>query len=91
MTQRGVEIVLGRLVTDEEVRRRFVEAPLRLLRELAALGIELSAVEMAALASIDAAAIGRFAQALDPRLQKAMLVSHGPSAQGTDSGSEDEG
>ena len=75
MTQRGVEIVLGRLATDEVVRRRFEEAPALALRDLLALGIELSAVERLALESLDPSAVQRFAQALDPRLQKAMLAA----------------
>ena len=75
MTQRAVEIVLGRLATDEEVRRRFIEAPHSALRELKASGIELSVVEIAALESLDPLDIARFARALDPRLQKAVLVA----------------
>jgi hypothetical protein len=74
MTQRAVEIVLGRLATDEAVRRRFLEAPHAALRELTEMGLELSAVELLALQSLDAAAVQRFAQAVDPRLQKAVLV-----------------
>ena len=54
------------------------------LRELIAAGIELSAVELEALECLDVTAIHRFAQALDPRLQKAMLVGNkgGPSRDG---------
>ena len=74
MSQRGVEVVLGRLATDEAIRRRFVEAPGVALRELIALGIELTALEVAALESLDPTAVHHFARALDPRLQKAVLV-----------------
>jgi hypothetical protein len=74
MSHRGVEIVLGRLATDEATRRRFRQAPALALQELMAQGIELSTVEMAALQSLDAAAVRLFACALDPRLQKAELV-----------------
>jgi hypothetical protein len=75
MTQRGVEVVLGRLATDEEVRRRFRESPLQALRELRSNGIELSSVEIAALESLDPGRLRRFAHALDPRLQRAALVT----------------
>jgi hypothetical protein len=75
MTQRGVEIVLGRLVTDEAIRSRFQKAPALALRELMALGLELSPVELAALETLEPAAVQRFAQALDSRLQKAVLVA----------------
>jgi hypothetical protein len=82
MTHRGVEIVLGRLATDEALRRRFRQAPATVLSELTALGIELSPVELGSLESLDAAAMHRFAQTLDPRLQKAVLMAEVPSAPG---------
>jgi hypothetical protein len=66
---------LGRLATDEAMRRRFRQEPEQALRELIALGIELTLLELAALGSLDPSALHRFAQALDPRLQKAMLVA----------------
>jgi hypothetical protein len=74
MTQRGVEMVLGRLATDEALRRRFRDSPALALRELMGVGIELSAVELAALQSLDPSAIRRFAETVDARLQKAVLV-----------------
>jgi len=74
MSHRTVEIVLGRLATDEAMRRRFREAPAQALRELLALGLELSPVELAALEKLDPAELHRFAQTLDSRLQKAELL-----------------
>jgi hypothetical protein len=79
MSQRGVEIVLGRLATDEALRERFRESPASVLRELIALGLELSPVERAALVALDGSALHRFASALDPRLQKAPLLGQVPS------------
>ena len=32
MAQRSIEILVGRLVTDEELRQRFIAAPLETLR-----------------------------------------------------------
>jgi len=84
MSQKAVEIVLGRLASDEATRRRFREAPAATLAELVALGLELSAVERAALESLDAAAVERFAQAVDSRLQRAELVAQGGSASAGD-------
>jgi hypothetical protein len=75
MSHRGVEIVLGRLATDEAMRRRFWQAPAQALRDLIASGLELSSVELAALEGLDPAALHRFALSLDPRLQKADLVA----------------
>jgi hypothetical protein len=75
MSQRSVEILLGKLVTDEEVRQRFrvdAEAVLAWARDL---GLELSAVEAEALRGLDARALDELAGALDPRLQKASLQS----------------
>ncbi len=75
MSHRGVEVVLGRLATDEAWRERFRRAPAAALRELIGSGLELSPVELAALESLEPSAVRRFAQALDPRLQKAVLVA----------------
>lgn len=77
MSQRGVEVILGRLATDEALRKRFVAGTRRTLEELQAQGLELSALEQAALEGLDTATLERFAEALDPRLQKAALVEDG--------------
>jgi hypothetical protein len=76
MSHRGVEIVLGRLATDEAMRRRYWQAPAQALREIvAASGLELTPVELAALESLAPGPLHRFALSLDPRLQKADLAS----------------
>jgi hypothetical protein len=76
MSQRTVEAVIGRLVTDEEFRRRFQESPAALLDELIAGGLPLTPVEQRALLRIDAAACEQFADRVDPRLQKICLRGH---------------
>ena len=73
MSQKCVEIVIGRLATDEEARRRLRRSPERWLEELRAAGMQLTAVEAAALAGLDPAACERFARTIDPRLQRASL------------------
>jgi hypothetical protein len=73
MTQRSVEVLIGRLATDEPLRRRFATNPEDVLRLLAAEGFHLSPVETAALVRLHPAALDRFAGSLDPRLQKASL------------------
>ena len=73
MSQKSVEVLIGRLATDEPLRRRFVADASGVMRRFLAEGHPLSAVEAAALARLDAAALDRFARALDPRLQKAAL------------------
>jgi hypothetical protein len=70
MSQRGVERVIGRLVTDEEFRRRFAEDPAEILQAAVACGVELTSLEMQALAFIDPLLLARLAENLDPRIQK---------------------
>ena len=76
MSQKTVEILLGKLVTDEEVRHRFRESPVEVLESVRQAGCALSAVEAEALRSLDPAALERFARDLDPRLQKASLPTN---------------
>lgn len=71
MSQRTVEAVIGRLVTDEGLRRRFAVDAERTLGEIIARGHELTAVEMNALVAIDPRLLETFADSLDPRIQKA--------------------
>jgi len=71
MSQRGVEVVLGRLATDAGLRDRFSVSPMHVLQEFLADGIDLSRVEISALERLDPSPLFRFAAAIDPRLQKA--------------------
>ncbi len=73
MGQRSVEILIGRLVTDEELRRRFVAAPRATIRLEQRRGLELTAAEVDALLASPVALWESLAAALDPRLQKASL------------------
>ena len=70
MSQRSVERVIGRLATDEGYRRRFVAHPEETLRESMEAGCDLTLCEQRALLALDADSIERFADAIDPRLQK---------------------
>jgi hypothetical protein len=73
MSQANVERVIGRLVTDEEFRRRFAADPSAVLGELTASGWELTACELRVLSALDSRVAARFARAIDPRIQKADL------------------
>ncbi len=73
MSQSNVERVIGLLATDEALRRRFTESPQAALRGLIERGVELTPCEFYALVSIDPRRLARFADALDPRLQKTDL------------------
>jgi hypothetical protein len=66
-------MVIGRLTTDEDFRRRFLDDPYRVLGELLEWGTHLTPVEMAALMTTDATLWERVAEHIDPRLQKASL------------------
>lgn len=82
MSQSNVERVIGRLVTDEEFRSRFEEDPRAVLREVTDLGVELTCLELQALASIDPRLAARIAEAIDPRIQKACLHGRADTKRG---------
>ena len=71
MAQRIIEMLIGRLITDEEFRSEFLRDPQRTLAEINDQGLELSRTEVAALISTDRTLWARAADAIDPRLQKA--------------------
>lgn len=73
MTHRNIEIVIGRLLTDEDFRATFVSNPHQALGELLERGTRLTQAEIAVLIGIDAALWARVADQIDPRLQKASL------------------
>jgi hypothetical protein len=70
MSQRNVERVIGRLVTDENFRRQFSEDPRAALEEMRRAGVELTPVETQALLSVDPDKVGRLSECIDARLQK---------------------
>ncbi|HJZ72027.1 MAG TPA: Os1348 family NHLP clan protein [Vicinamibacterales bacterium] len=53
MTQRWIEIVIGKLVTDAALRDAFLAAPHDTLRRLVDHGVHLTRAEIAALVAID--------------------------------------
>jgi hypothetical protein len=73
VTQRVIEIVIGRLVTDEEFRAAFVTDPRQALTLLQETGLELTRAEIAALVATDSELWERVATHVDPRLQRANL------------------
>ena len=75
MAQRIVEMVIGRLITDEEFRARFSSDPEATLLAIRDLGFELSRTEIAALVNTNRSIWQDAAEVLDPRLQKASLES----------------
>lgn len=73
MSQRNVERILGRLVSDEGFRRRYWPDPAAALDELVAGGSELNACERRALLALAREDVESFAAALDPCIQKSDL------------------
>ncbi len=73
MTQRNVEMLIGRLLTDEELRRRFVGQPEQTLAELCARGYEFSRGEIDALLQIDTDVWTSGAERISSRLQRCSL------------------
>lgn len=71
MAQRIVEMLIGRLITDEQFRADFLADPENTLMALSDRGLELSRTEIAALVNTDSTLWARTADAIDPRLQKA--------------------
>lgn len=66
-------MLIGRLITDEEFRTRFLTDPESTLLDLCDRGLELSRTEIAALVTTDPTVWVHTAQRIDPRLQKASL------------------
>jgi len=73
MSQSNVERVIGQLVTDEAFRRRFTEDARATLQGLVHCWGGLTDCELQALSSLDPQLLARFAEAIDPRLQKTDL------------------
>lgn len=73
LAQRLVEMLIGRLITDEDFRTEFLRNPESTLLALCDRGLELSKIEITALVSTDPALWSRTAAGIDPRLQKVSL------------------
>src|SRR5437899_12922511 len=73
MTHQSVEILIGKLVTDEELREAFQQNPHGVLVWLLRQGLQLSRLEIEALKSIKPSDLSGLADMIDRRLQKASL------------------
>lgn len=71
--QRSIEILIGKLITDEEFRRAFQADPKATLDAVRGWGLELNSGEILALTETDRSMWDRFADEIDSRLQKASL------------------
>lgn len=73
MAQRNIEILIGRLVTDEAFRSAFRTDAVPALTRFTEAGYDLTAVEVAAVRATPVDVWDRAAERIDPRLQKASL------------------
>ena len=73
MSQKTVERILGKLATDEEARQEFRASPGGAIAALAPDADSLTSVEREALAAVDPDLLDRFADSLDPRLQRVRI------------------
>jgi hypothetical protein len=73
MSQRIVERVIGRLISDEEFRLEFAHLPEPTLVGLIEQGWELTAIEVEALVQTDTMLWSDGARRLDSRLQRSSL------------------
>jgi putative intracellular protease/amidase len=74
VTQRSVETIVGRLLTDEPFRTEFVHDPRAALERVRDRGLELTASEIAALVETDPTLWAEAADGIDPRLQRVDLT-----------------
>jgi len=79
MSQQVVERTLGKLLTDESFRERFLAAP-----RVAALqaGLRLSDIELAALSGLSRSALRSFSASLDPRICRLFPESESSPGEG---------
>ena len=77
MALKTVQLIVGRLVTDEEYRLTFLRDPIGTLTMLRNQGVELTSGEIAALIRTDHTLWTDAAQRIDPHLQRSSLRTDG--------------
>jgi hypothetical protein len=73
MSQKSVQLVMGRLLTDEDLRLRFVERAYETLIDLREQGYDLTADEIDALVRSDPTVWPSMARRIHPRLKRCSL------------------
>ena len=74
MAQRSIEILVGRLITNELFRAAFLRNAIATLSGFMDAGYELTSVEIAALRATPLDLWEQVAERIDPRLQQASLT-----------------
>ena len=70
MSLKTVQLIVGRLVTDEEYRLKFLSDPIGALTALRDQGVELTSAEIDALIRTDRTLWTDVAKRIDPHLQR---------------------
>jgi hypothetical protein len=78
MSQRAIEVIVGRLITDKAFRQAFARSPRRTVEELAAQGLSVTETEIRALVGTRVELWTEVGEQLDPDLQKANLRTDPP-------------
>jgi hypothetical protein len=73
VAQKTVQLIVGRILTDEELRARFLTRPIETLASLRQMGFELTNTEMDAILRTDRRLWEMGAEWIDPRLQRCRL------------------
>jgi hypothetical protein len=75
MSQKTVQLLIGQLLTDEELRLRFLRQPRETLTAFREQGLELTTSEIEALVQTDSRLWEATAKRIHPRLQRCTLRS----------------
>jgi hypothetical protein len=73
MSQRTAQLIIGRILTDEELRQKFLVSPRETLAWLREMGFELTDTEVEALSHTDDWLWTSGAEAIDGRLRQCCL------------------
>jgi hypothetical protein len=73
MSQKTVQLLIGKLLTDEELRIRFTRDPIGTVAAMQADGWDLTSIEADAIVQTDVNVWSRAATRIHPRLQRCSL------------------
>jgi hypothetical protein len=82
MSQRCVELLLGKILTDETFRQSFFPVQASSFEMAAACGLELTSVERSALSTLRLRRFDFIAQSLDPRISRSCASAPEGSSRG---------
>jgi hypothetical protein len=83
MSQKCVELLLGKILTDKDFRRSFFPVQPSSFEIAAAHGLELTPIERSALSNLRLRRFAFIAQTLDPRISRSSASGGKAAARGT--------